>query len=145
MKHLRWLAMAPVIAVVLSAASIADAAPAVNETDSNVEDLYYDFEVWMAPEVTVWIVKVVYNGDTHYFEFETYDEMEEFALWLWGQLGDDADIYLGHKKVPGAWEYVTKYDKRADAEQLAVGITGLGLYAKVVRVPGWRRLSEQTR
>ncbi|MFQ5730692.1 MAG: hypothetical protein ACE5KM_01935 [Planctomycetaceae bacterium] len=142
MRRVNQLATATVLAVVLSVASTwqAVAAPASSQPPPafNTEDLYYDFEVYMADDVTVYYVTYeLKSGRGGHAGFDTLAEAEAFEAGLWqsGQVKSvDQSVYQG-PSYP--WEYVTTFDKRADAEQFAAGIEGMGFYAKVERIYAW--------
>ena len=116
--------------------SHAHAAPAGSQppASTSTEDVYYDFEVYVAFEVTTYYVKYeTKNGVAGHFGFNTLSQAEVFVDMLWN-LGQVKSVEIITSVGPGPWQFVTIYDKRGDAEQMADAIEDLGFYAKVERV-----------
>ena len=144
MRRLYLLAPAFVLAVVLSAPLTANAAPSPSpdETDTNIEDLedlHYDFDLWIGHDVVNYYVRILQPGrqtrdrSIGFYRFETEDEMNEFAAWAKSYYPNSVTIEVGGSWVH--WEYFATYDKRVDAEEDAYLITTFsGFHTKVERV-----------
>lgn len=150
MSRIKPITLTGLLAVITLSASLSSpavSAPASSQPPpaTNTEDFYYDFDVYIALDITVYSLKYeTKGGELLHENFDTLAEAEQFesALWNRGQVKSvEIVVYEG----PGPWQYVSTFDKRADAEQLATAIEGLGFYASVERVYALPSLSQQSR
>lgn len=122
-------------AIALCLPGDADAAEgsSVPQTSYTAEDTYYDFEVYIAEDVTMYRLIIHYNdGSSMSLIFETQEEAEMYEAWLMSVNVYETEIV--EVVVQGPWEYLITYDKRATAEAVAAYAEAIGFYAKVKRV-----------
>lgn len=122
-------------AIVFSLPSAAHAAigSATPQTSYNSEDLYYNFEVYVAEDVTMYRLIIHYkSGNSISLIFETLEQAEMYEVWLTSE--NVAYTEIIEQVVQGPWEYLFTYDKRSTAEGVADDLEALGYYAKVERV-----------
>ena len=123
------------VVIALSLPSAADAAigSTPSQTAYSSEDFYYDFEVYIAEDVTMYQLIVYYEGGNSIsLIFETLEEAEMYEVWLTSDNVVDTEIV--EQVVQGPWEYLITYDKRATAEAIADYAEAIGFYAKVERI-----------
>lgn len=134
-KHLPILGALAAIAVAFSLPAAVHAASGSTppQTAYSSEDVQYDFEVYIAEDVTMYRLIVHYQGGNSIsLIFETLEEAEMYEAWLTTENVVDTEIV--EELVQGPWEYLITYDKRSTAEAIADYAEYLGYYAKVERV-----------
>jgi hypothetical protein len=131
--HLLILGVLAAFAFGLPSAADAASGSTSPQTAYNAEDLYYDFDVYIAEDVTMYRLIVHYEGGNSIsLIFETLEEAEMYEVWLTSDNVVDTEIV--EEQVQGPWEYLITYDKRATAEAIADYAEYVGYYAKVERV-----------
>lgn len=122
------IALGVIFAVALLAPVAALAGPSGGNstTDSNVnlKDLYYDFELWWVYEVpTYYVIAKFEDGHVETYEFPDHWKAEDFIEWLYFHIVDfeSASIELGSKTVK---EYLDTYDTRAEAKHWGLALPG---------------------
>lgn len=140
MQIMKWLTPAALLVLVLSVPQPVDAAPSTGESTTNVEDLYYDFEVWVAWDVVKYVVVAKFqDGHTEEFKFNTYQDADDWIAWLYFHIAEFTGATIEQHWEQSPWVYVETFDKRADAESLAAAAVNLGFYADVIRVSALMR------
>lgn len=146
-KPLVLVATFTVLALSAAFSSPAVAAPAGSQPPptTNVEDFYYDFEVFTAWDITVYTVKYVTSiGQHSHANFYTLAEAEQYENALWNRRKVQSTEIIVHQ-MQGPFQYNSTFDKRVDAEQFADALEALGFYTDIERVYGLPILSQQSR
>lgn len=136
MHCIKPLACSFLLAIVLAAPQAVQAGSSSGPTDSkeDVNDVYSDWEVWIAEPMTVYVVKVQYlNGHTETEWFDTAEEAVEFAAYMDSKSGVYNVVIVEHTG-PGPWEFLNTFDTRADAQAAAAKAASFGFYTSIERI-----------
>jgi len=127
---------------VVSIAGFASAGlPGSSTTTSSINytDLYYDYQVWAGEPRFRWFIIWEFGDGSTYEQgtFLTEQEALNFVAksYFGGYEPEGAvGFELVEKEVEPVFEYITTYDKKADAVALADALENVGLYTDVRRV-----------
>ncbi|MEX0938214.1 MAG: hypothetical protein WDZ59_10185 [Pirellulales bacterium] len=136
------------LAVTLAAAGAASAAEgtysysstryATNTSSSSAifnPDVVYDYEVWASYYELNWYVVATYeNGHVSEYKHSSHVDANDFAAWLWFHIVEIEDVDVVSRWELSEPEFVQRFDKRADAVDLAELFEDFGLAAEIRRV-----------
>ncbi|MFQ5730690.1 MAG: hypothetical protein ACE5KM_01925 [Planctomycetaceae bacterium] len=136
MYRIKPLALAAVLAAALSVPLTAEAGPSAGGGDTptaNLLDLYYDYQVWVADDVTrYYVVATDQNGKVTEEKFHSRDAAYDWASWLF--FHDFTNVKVEKRVEMGDWMLIGTWDTRAEAKGWEAFALGVGFYAKIVPV-----------
>jgi hypothetical protein len=123
----------------LSAALGLSASPniASAETDaqtllSTATDVLFDWEVLAAPYVDRWYVIVEWNnGSVSEYRHTTEESAENWMAWLYFHIVEVEHIEIEYRREPGEYVSFGRFDRHADAADLADLLESVGLAVQI--------------
>jgi DNA-binding beta-propeller fold protein YncE len=95
-------------------------------------DLFYDYQVWAAPEVTNYYVVAEYtNGGISEYKFTTENGAQQFQQWLYFHIAELKKATIDVRVEAGEYVLIQTFDKRADAQDFAALLQSVGLYVEI--------------
>ena len=124
------------LAAVIAAPSTADAGPSGGPGDSpetDILDMYYDYQLWIAWDVTRYYVTATDPyGNTTEEGFNSAEDAYDWAAWLF--FHDFVNVDIVERKEMSDWVLSKTLDTRAEAENWKAFAEAVGYYAKIVPV-----------
>jgi hypothetical protein len=95
-------------------------------------DIFFDYEVWAAPQETHWYVVAEYkDGSVSEYRCVTEDSAKQFQLWLYFHIAELKKATVVSRVEAGDYVFFQSFDKRADAQNLAALLQSVGLYVEI--------------
>lgn len=135
MRTLTTFVLAAAMSATLADPQQSQAAPPSGGGTSvnNTIDLYYDFEVEVAYDVTVYsVVATDTNGKTSEEKFDSYQDAYDWASWLF--FHDFKNVKIEPRVEMSEWMPIGVWDTRAEAEYWEDAALAFGFYARIVPV-----------
>lgn len=137
MQRIRLLALTSVLTVLFSAPLSAMAAPAGggigDSPRANLKDQYYDYQVWVAHEVTrYYVVAKSPQGNVIEEGFDDYDDAYDWASWLF--FHDYTNVEIEERVEMSDWLHLGTWDTKAEAVNWHNLAIAFGYKAKIVPI-----------